>query len=192
LSELPHVFLLQLDLNSLASVQACAKECLSRSKVPNLLICNAGVMATSEGRTADGFEIQFGTHHLAHFLLYNLLKPVLLVPSSPDFNSRVIVIPSIAHRFSEAHFDNLNFDGEYNPWTADGQSETAISGRPTRSSGNTAPKESAHSASSQAALRPGCCAISRKRRNRRCQWRRASQTNSRARSKGRRRLCGGL
>jgi NAD(P)-dependent dehydrogenase (short-subunit alcohol dehydrogenase family) len=125
LVEQPRVHLLQLDLNSLASVRACAAEFQSKSKTLNILIANAGVMACPEGRTADGFETQFGTNHLAHFLLFSLLKPVLLASSTPEFNSRVIIVSSSAHRYTKVHFDNINLDGEYEPWTAYGQSKIA-------------------------------------------------------------------
>ena len=72
------VHLLDFDIESLESVRSCAAEVLSRNASLDILICNAGAMATPEGRTKDGFETQIGTNHLAHFLLFKLLKPVLL------------------------------------------------------------------------------------------------------------------
>ncbi|KAB8075573.1 hypothetical protein BDV29DRAFT_171689 [Aspergillus leporis] len=123
--ESPRVHLLHLDLNSLASVRACAEEFKSKSSTLNILIENAGVMACPEGRTADGFETQLGTNHLAHFLLFYLLKPVLLSSSTPNFHSRVVAVASSAHRVSSVHFDNLTLEGEYEPWKAYGQSKTA-------------------------------------------------------------------
>ena len=119
------VHLLKLDLNSLESVRACAAEFLSKSKTLNILINNAGVMATPEGRTVDGFETQFGTNHVAHFLLFQLLKDTLLASSTPNFQSRVVNVSSSAHRYSEVQFDNLNWDKNYDPWKAYGQSKTA-------------------------------------------------------------------
>ncbi|KAF4629071.1 hypothetical protein G7Y89_g9074 [Cudoniella acicularis] len=121
----PKVHLLELDLNSLASVRACASEFLSKSKALNIFIANAGVMATPEGRTKDGFETQFGTNHLSHFLFFNLLKATLLASSTPDFNSRAVLLTSTAHRWGEVNFDNLNFDGVYDPTVAYAQSKTA-------------------------------------------------------------------
>ncbi|KAJ5309281.1 hypothetical protein PENANT_c042G02854 [Penicillium antarcticum] len=121
----PRVQLLHLDLNSLESVRACAEEFLSQPNILNILIMNAGVMACPEGRTADGFETQFGTNHLAHFLLFYLLKSRLLYSSTPAFNSRVVIVASSAHRVSSVHFDNLSLKGEYEPWKAYGQSKTA-------------------------------------------------------------------
>jgi NAD(P)-dependent dehydrogenase (short-subunit alcohol dehydrogenase family) len=125
LLESPRVHLLHLNLDSLASVRACAEEFKSKSKTLNILIDNAGVMACPEGRTEDGFESQFGTNHLAHFQLFELLKPLLLSSSTAAFNSRVVVVASSAHRVSSVHFDNLTLEGEYEPWTAYGQSKTA-------------------------------------------------------------------
>ncbi|KAE8353380.1 short-chain dehydrogenase [Aspergillus coremiiformis] len=121
----PRVHLLLLDLNSLASVRACAKEFLSKSEKLNVFIANAGVMATPEGRTEDGFETQFGTNHLSHFLLFNLLRPALLAGATPGFNSRAVFLSSIAHRGGEVNFDNYNLDGEYERWKAYAQSKTA-------------------------------------------------------------------
>jgi NAD(P)-dependent dehydrogenase (short-subunit alcohol dehydrogenase family) len=77
-----------MELASLKSVREGAKTILEKSggKV-NILITNAGVMATPRGRTEDGFETQFGTNHLAHFLLFLLLKDAMLAASTPEFNS---------------------------------------------------------------------------------------------------------
>ena len=121
------VHLLKLDLNSLDSVRACAKEFLHQSTTLNVLVNNAGVMHTPEGKTADGFETQFGTNHLAHFLLFNLLKPALLASSTPDFHSRVVALSSSSgHKASGIHFDNLGLEkGVYTPQVAYGQSKTA-------------------------------------------------------------------
>ncbi|KAF5858337.1 hypothetical protein ETB97_004573 [Aspergillus alliaceus] len=121
----PNVHLLTLNLDSLASVRACAEEFLSKSTQLNILINNAAVMATPEGRTQDGFETQFGTNHLGHFLLFNLLRPTLLASSTPEFNSRVVNVSSMAHRWGEVVFDNLTLEGIYEPWKSYGQSKTA-------------------------------------------------------------------
>ncbi|KAJ4113835.1 hypothetical protein BFJ70_g4173 [Fusarium oxysporum] len=96
-------------------MQACIAEFTSKSSKLNVLIANAGVIMTPEGRTADGFETQFGTNHLAHFLLFQLLKPALLASSTADFNSRVVILSLIVHRSAEVDFNNLNLNGDYNP-----------------------------------------------------------------------------
>lgn len=120
------VELLKIDLNSLESVREAAQTFLQKSKTLNVLINNAGVMATPKGKTADGFETQFGTNHLAHFLLFQLLKSTLLASSTPSFNSRVVTLSSSAHRTSGILTDDYNFEHtEYSPWVAYGQSKTA-------------------------------------------------------------------
>ncbi|KAE9379898.1 NAD(P)-binding protein [Stipitochalara longipes BDJ] len=120
------VHLLHLDLESLESVRACVKEFKGKSKSLNILINNAGVRYTPKGKTKDGFETQFGTNHVAHFLLFQLLKPMLLASSMPDFNSRVVAVSSIAHRESRLDFDDLNMEKRgYNYATAYSQSKLA-------------------------------------------------------------------
>lgn len=121
----PRFHLLELGLSSLASVRACAAEFLQKSKTLNIFIANAGVMFPPEGRTEDGFEIQFGTNHLSHFLLFNLLKPALLAAATPENNSRAIFLSSLGHRPGEVNFDNYNFEGEYEPFATYAQSKTA-------------------------------------------------------------------
>ncbi|KAM0490434.1 hypothetical protein ACHAP8_011593 [Fusarium lateritium] len=77
------VYGIELRLDSLTSVRAAAKAFYEKSEEKlNLLILNVGVMATLEGRTEDGFETQFGTNYLGHFLLFQLLKPDLLAAST--------------------------------------------------------------------------------------------------------------
>ncbi|WAO91464.1 Hypothetical protein NCS54_00893700 [Fusarium falciforme] len=121
----PRLHFLRLDLSSLDSVRTCAESFKSKSTQLDILIENAGVMASPEGRTADGFETQFGTNHLGHFLLFYLLKDTLLRSSTPNFNSRAIILSSCAHQAGSVHFDDLNLEGEYEPWKAYGQSKTA-------------------------------------------------------------------
>jgi NAD(P)-dependent dehydrogenase (short-subunit alcohol dehydrogenase family) len=84
-------------------------------------------MATPYDRTIDGFETQFGTCHIGHFLLFQLLKPTLLKSSTPEFNSRVVSVSSIGHRSAEIRFHDFNFENkeEYTPWAAYGQAKTA-------------------------------------------------------------------
>lgn len=77
-----------MDQDSFASVRKGATEILEKSgnKI-NVLINNAGVMASPWGKTKDGWETQFGTNHLSHYLLFQLLKPALLASSTAKFNS---------------------------------------------------------------------------------------------------------
>ncbi|KAK1986222.1 short-chain dehydrogenase [Colletotrichum cereale] len=121
------VEVIELDLGSLESVRRGAKEFLSKSDRLNVLVNNAGVMACPKGKTVDGFETQFGTNHLGHFLLFQLLKPALLASSTPEFNSRVVSVSSSGHRQGRIQFEDLNFERavEYHPWAAYGQSKLA-------------------------------------------------------------------
>ncbi|GKZ25365.1 hypothetical protein AbraIFM66951_008142 [Aspergillus brasiliensis] len=121
--------LVQMDQASLSSVRQAAELILTKTnnKV-NILIGNAGIMAVPDLQlTEDGYEVQFATNHLAHFLLFNLLKPALLAGSSPSFQSRVVLVSSSGHRvhgINEA--DNYHFQkGGYEPLVAYGQSKTA-------------------------------------------------------------------
>ena len=120
----PHVNLLEMDQTSLKSVRACAAKFLERSKTLNILINNAGIMATPEVTTEDGFESQFQTNHLSHFLLFNLLKTTLLASATPGFSSRVIILSSLGHRRGEPDLDNINLTGCYDKWRAYGSSKT--------------------------------------------------------------------
>ncbi|KAJ2982107.1 hypothetical protein NUW58_g6514 [Xylaria curta] len=121
------VEVIQMDLGSFASVRAAAAEFLRKSDNKlNILINNAGIMACPEGKTEDGIELQFGTNHLGHFLLFNLLKDALLASATPSFNSRVLSVASGAHRRGKINFDDLNFDHtEYTPLGAYDQSKLA-------------------------------------------------------------------
>ncbi|MCF2527614.1 SDR family NAD(P)-dependent oxidoreductase [Yinghuangia soli] len=111
-----------LDLTALASVRTFAAWLLERHPRIDLLVNNAGVMATPFGHTADGFELQFGTNHLGHFLLTNLLVPALR-RGAP---ARVVNLSSAGHVASDILWDDPNFaQTEYHPWTAYGQSKTA-------------------------------------------------------------------
>ena len=110
------------DLASLDSIRAAGKESNARFDTIDLLINNAGVMACPLDRTADGFELQFGTNHLGHFLLTNLLIPLLEKGDRP----RIVNLSSRGHHLDRVHFDDLNYvEREYDKWEAYGQSKTA-------------------------------------------------------------------
>ncbi|KAH2270292.1 hypothetical protein KXW96_006897 [Aspergillus fumigatus] len=118
--------LLHMDLASLSSIRHAVTSFLSQSDKLNILINNGGVMATPESRTEDGFETQFGTNHLGHFLLFQLLKPLLLRSAAPQFHSRVVSVTSSAHRKSGIRFGDLHFETEkYDGALAYAQSKTA-------------------------------------------------------------------
>jgi NAD(P)-dependent dehydrogenase (short-subunit alcohol dehydrogenase family) len=111
----------RLDLADLASVRAFAEGLLADHQTLDLQINNAGVMAVPYRRTADGFELQFGTNHLGHFALTGLLMPALL--AAP--NARVVTVSSQAHQFGKIAFDNLDGSKGYQRWLAYGQSKLA-------------------------------------------------------------------
>jgi len=112
----------ELELGSLASVRAFADRFLARHDSLQILVNNAGVMACPFARTADGFEMQFGTNHLGHFLLTALLAPALL-RGAP---ARVVSVSSRGHQMSPVVFDDIHFERRpYEKWPAYGQSKTA-------------------------------------------------------------------
>jgi NAD(P)-dependent dehydrogenase (short-subunit alcohol dehydrogenase family) len=83
-------------------------------------------MATPFGLTEDGHELQIGSNHFGHFLLFRLLEPLLSKSATSDSPSRVIALSSAGHRFGQIRFDDLNFEkGDYNPLVAYAQSKTA-------------------------------------------------------------------
>ena len=113
---------LPLDLADLASVAAAAAQLRTDHQQLDLLICNAGVMVPPEGRTADGFELQFGINHLGHFALVLQLLPQLQAATA----ARVVAVSSGAALFGRMVFDDLNFERRgYHPWAAYGQSKLA-------------------------------------------------------------------
>jgi len=111
-----------LDLSSMASIEAFAAGVTAEYKSIDLLFNNAGVMATPQQLTADGFELQFGTNHLGHFYLTCLLLPLLLRAPA----ARVVSTTSTA-RFSAGKYDldNLHLRIGYKPWEAYGISKRA-------------------------------------------------------------------
>ena len=110
------------DLGDLASVRAFADTYLDTHDSVDVLINNAGVMACPFGHTVDGFETQFGTNHLGHFLLTALLSPAILQGTNP----RVVTLPSAGHSRGDVDLVDPNFETtEYAPWVAYGQSKTA-------------------------------------------------------------------
>lgn len=112
--------LIELDLASLASVRAAADALVAAGKPFDLVIANAGVMAAPFGHTADGFETQFGTNHLGHFVFVNRILP-LFRPGS-----RLINVASSGHRFADVDLADPNFETTpYDPWMAYGRSKTA-------------------------------------------------------------------
>jgi NAD(P)-dependent dehydrogenase (short-subunit alcohol dehydrogenase family) len=112
--------LVELDLANLKSVRACADALLAKGESFDVVIANAGVMATPFGHTADGFETQFGTNHLGHFVLVNRIAPLI------RSGGRLTNLSSAGHRFSNVDLNDPNFERtSYEPFVAYGRSKTA-------------------------------------------------------------------
>jgi len=111
-----------LDLADLASVRSFAEGFLEDHDRLDLLIANAGIMACPQGTTVDGFELQFGTNHLGHFLLITRLLPALIAAGG----ARVVLLSSAGHRFGDVDLDDPGFEHQpYDPWVAYGRAKTA-------------------------------------------------------------------
>ena len=112
--------LVALDLASLQSVRACADGLRAKGEPLDIILANAGVMATPFGHTADGFETQFGTNHLGHFVFVNKLAPLI------RRGGRVINLASSGHRFANVDLADPGFEKtSYEPFVAYGRSKTA-------------------------------------------------------------------
>ncbi|HEX7730617.1 MAG TPA: SDR family NAD(P)-dependent oxidoreductase [Terracidiphilus sp.] len=112
--------LIELDLANLASVRACADALVKKGELFDVVIANAGVMATPFGHTADGFETQFGTNHLGHFVFVNRIASLI------RDGGRLVNLSSSGHRFSNVDLNDPNFESTpYEPFVAYGRSKTA-------------------------------------------------------------------
>ena len=114
------------DLGSLDSVAACGKEAKERFEKIDLLINNAGVMACPKDKTADGFEMQFGTNHLGHFALTGHLMPLVEAGKDAQGSGRIVNLSSRGHHITGVDFDDPHFENrDYDKWQSYGQSKTA-------------------------------------------------------------------
>jgi len=112
--------LIELDLASLKSARTCADKLLAKKEPFDVVIANAGVMATPFSLTMDGFEAQFGTNHLGHFLFVNRIAPLIRK------GGRLINLSSAGHRYSNVDLNDPNFERTpYDPFIAYGRSKTA-------------------------------------------------------------------
>ena len=112
--------LIELDLGSLKSVRAAAEKLIAKGEPLDIIIANAGVMATPFGHTADGFETQFGTNHLGHFVFVNRIARLLRE------GGRLVNVSSAGHRFSNVDLEDPGFERtQYDPYVAYGRSKTA-------------------------------------------------------------------
>ena len=112
----------ELELGSLASIRAFAARVLAKHPRLDLLINNAGVMACPQGKTSDGFELQFGSNHVGHFLMTCLLVPALRRGTA----ARVVSLSSRGHHMSPVVFEDISFEHRpYDKWLSYGQAKTA-------------------------------------------------------------------
>lgn len=113
---------LTVDLGSLENIRAATSRARQRFDKIDILINNAGVMATPFQHTADGFEMQLGTNHLGHFALTGELFPLI----ERGANRRIVNLSSRGHHFAPVDFEDPHFTRRaYDPWIAYGQSKTA-------------------------------------------------------------------
>jgi NAD(P)-dependent dehydrogenase (short-subunit alcohol dehydrogenase family) len=112
--------LIELDLASLKSVRTAADKLVADGRSFDVIIANAGVMATPFGKTEDGFETQFGTNHLGHFVFVNRIAKLI------KNGGRLVNLASSGHRFSDVDLNDPNFETTtYEPFVAYGRSKTA-------------------------------------------------------------------
>jgi len=119
-AHIPGMELVELDLASLASVRKAADKLNADGRSFDVIIANAGVMACPFGKTADGFETQFGTNHLGHFVFVNRIAGLL------KDGGRLVNLSSRGHRLSDVNLDDPNFETTpYTEFGAYGRSKTA-------------------------------------------------------------------
>ena len=112
-----------MDLADLVSVRAFAERFVATGRSVDMLINNAAIMASPEARVGDGWESQFATNHLGHYVLTNLLWPAL----TANDGARVVALSSTGHKLSGIRFDDPQFTTGYDKWQAYGQAKTANS-----------------------------------------------------------------
>ena len=110
----------EMDLGDLASAAGFGERMAAAGRPVDILINNAAIMACPETRVGDGWEAQFATNHLGHFVMTNSMWPVLV-----DGGARVVVLSSTGHKLSDIRYDDLQFSAGYDKWQAYGQAKTA-------------------------------------------------------------------
>jgi NAD(P)-dependent dehydrogenase (short-subunit alcohol dehydrogenase family) len=112
---------IQLDLADMANVRSASDKLLADGRTFDGIIANAGVMATPFGHTVDGFETQFGTNHLGHFVFVNRIASLI------RDNGRMVTVSSNGHRWANVDLVDPNFESRpYDPWISYGNSKTAV------------------------------------------------------------------
>ena len=117
-----NIHLETLELASLAKIRTFAEQIIAKYDSLNIVINNAGIMACPQGKTEDGFELQFGSNHIGHFYMTCLIMPAIL-RGAP---ARIVSLSSLGHRTSPVVFDDIHFENrDYEKWSSYGQSKTA-------------------------------------------------------------------
>lgn len=120
LKKVPNTIVKRLDLSDLSNIKHFADDIVSSKIRVDMLICNAGIMACPETRVGPGWEAQFATNHIGHYVLANLIWDTF------NSGSRVVCVSSAGHHVSPIRWEDLNFEKEaYDKWVAYGQSKTA-------------------------------------------------------------------
>jgi NAD(P)-dependent dehydrogenase (short-subunit alcohol dehydrogenase family) len=120
LINIPNVTVLELDLSDLESVKHFSDTIASSKIRVDILLCNAGIMACPESRVGSGWEAQFATNHIGHYVLTNLIWDTL------NPGARIVCVSSAGHHVSPIRWDDIHFTKEaYDKWVAYGQSKTA-------------------------------------------------------------------
>ncbi|WP_328321534.1 SDR family NAD(P)-dependent oxidoreductase [Streptomyces sp. NBC_00388] len=110
----------ELELTDLHSVRSFAERFLSSDRDIDIMINNAGIMASPETRVGPGWEAQFATNHLGHYALVNRLWPAI-----ERGGARVVSVSSNGHQLSDIRWDDVHFERGYDKWQAYGQAKTA-------------------------------------------------------------------
>lgn len=119
--------LIRMDLSSLESTRSAAQSITNKTDCLNVVVNNAGSALAPKSTTTDGFDGMFQVNYLSHFLLFQLLKPLLLKSSMPTFRSRVVNVSSLIHRQCTIDFEDMNWTKrDYSPFQAYASSKTAM------------------------------------------------------------------
>jgi len=119
LGSMSNVTVKLLDLSDLASIKQFSEEIINSQVRVDMLICNAGIMACPENRVGPGWEAQFATNHIGHYVLVNKIW------NSLNPGSRIVCVSSAGHHNSSIRWDDIHFTRGYDKWLAYGQSKTA-------------------------------------------------------------------
>lgn len=113
----------EMDLGDVASAGGFGQRIADGDRSVDILINNAAIMACPETRVGDGWEAQFATNHLGHYVMTNKMWPAL----AADGGARVVALSSTGHKLSDIRYDDIHFTSDYDKWIAYGQAKTANS-----------------------------------------------------------------